>query len=273
MNERSAPRSKEASDGSSSGDAGRLRGRSSNIGLIQAGTPVPLRKKQASASRRKWNDGNRKRLLRQATEILVREYGLPTHGNKSDPLDELVYIVLSSQTDETKYQAAHGALVREFPSLAAISLEDEDRIEQLIRPAGLSRVKARNLVCILTQVERDLGERSLNALYEWDDGRAEAYLCSLPGVGIKSARCVLMYSLGRRVMPIDTHNFRVLQRLGAHDLPLPVRRWHDAVQEMIPADIRHPLHVTLVAHGREVCKAAKPRCDVCPLRHICRFER
>jgi endonuclease III len=220
-----------------------------------------------------WPEESRAKYLEETNRILVSRYGLPKHGNKKDPLDEVIYIMLSSQTDESKYQSTYHNLETKYPSWNLIRPEELDHIEEILKPAGLSRVKAANLIHLLQKVEADFGTRNLTALEKMGDCEAEKYLCSLPGIGPKSARCVLMYSLNREVFPVDTHNFRVLQRLGAHNLPLPIRRWHNKLQNMIPASIRFSLHVTLILHGRDLCKASKPLCESCPLNQICCLGR
>ena len=220
-----------------------------------------------------WPEEHRARYLEETSRILVSRYGLPTHGNKKDLVDEVIYIMLSSQTDERKYQSVYHNLVTRYPSWDLIKPEELNNLAEIIKPAGLSRVKAKNIIDLLQKIEVDFGMRNLKALEKMDDSEAEKYLCSLPGIGPKSARCVLMYSLGREVFPVDTHNFRVLQRLGVHDLPLPIRRWHNKLQNMIPASIRFSLHVTLIPLGRELCKTSKPLCQSCPLNQICCFGR
>lgn len=216
-----------------------------------------------------WNTEEREQNLRLCSKSLVARYGLPRHGNKSNPLDEVVYILLSSQTDEAKYQKAYSNLKGAFASWKTIKSGDEIRIARILEPAGLSKVKASRIVSILFKIESDFGVRSLAHLKRMSNAEAEKYLCSLDGIGKKSARCVLMYSMGRNVFPVDTHTFRILKRLGAHDLPLPERRWHDAIQDMIPAEIRYSLHVTLVALGRDICKATRPLCSDCSVMELC----
>lgn len=220
-----------------------------------------------------WPERNRTKYLERINELLISRYGIPRHGNKTNPLDEVGYIILSAQTDENKYQSVYRELKKRFPKWANIKRNDESTIERILRPSGLSKLKAKYLVRILDKLDADFGKRSLASLKGMSDEEAEKYLASLLGIGPKSARCVLMYSLGRKVFPVDTHNFRVLQRLGAHNFPLPIRRWHDELQQIIPQDLRYSLHVTLVSLGREICRAAKPDCEICPLSELCCYAK
>lgn len=101
------------------------------------------------------------------------------------------------------------------------------------------------------------------------DAEAEAFLTSLPGVGPKVAKCVLMYSLDRKVLPVDVHVHRVARRLGFATKKRPDTS-QDLIEAEIPSNLRYGFHVNAVAHGRKVCKS-EPLCDRCPLVSICRY--
>jgi len=98
---------------------------------------------------------------------------------------------------------------------------------------------------------------------------AEAYLTSLPGVGIKTAKCVLMYSLGREVLPVDTHVLRVATRLDLVNPDTTRSQAHRLLEAEIPPKDRYAFHVNALAHGRAVCKAREPDCPSCPLKAEC----
>jgi len=218
-----------------------------------------------------WPIVHRERYLRECNALLVSRFGLPRHGNKKNPLDELIYIVLSSQTDESKYQLAYKGLKANFLSWKKI--ESAEQIAEVLKPAGLSRVKSKHIMAMLETIEHNFGSRTLAPLNRMDEAGAERFLCSLKGVGVKSARCVMMYSFDKQVFPIDTHSFRILKRLGAHNLPLPIRKWHNEIQNLVPHDLRYSLHVTLVSLGRKICKASKPICGNCPIvKYCCTFN-
>jgi endonuclease-3 len=117
------------------------------------------------------------------------------------------------------------------------------------------------------------GEPTLKPLHKMSDEDAEAFLLTLPGVGKKVARCVLMYSLGRQVSPVDTHCWRIARRLGwvrptqkdKHCAP----RDMDRLQFKIPPELRHSLHVNMISLGCEICTASVPRCKECPIAVVC----
>jgi endonuclease III len=155
----------------------------------------------------------------------LRRYGMPRHHNKDDPLDELVFIVLSAQTEEYAYLKTYEALRATFPEWEGLAEADVEQIVAVIRPGGLYRKKARQLQGALAKIVRDQGRPTLAFLYDLDAAAAYSYLLSLPGVSNKTAKCILMYSLRRAVLPVDTHVWRIARRLGwAPVLPSASRR-------------------------------------------------
>ncbi len=148
-----------------------------------------------------------------------------------------------------------------------------DEVAGSLLVGGLGRQKAFHLKRIMQRLRDDFGEVSLRRLAQYGVREAERYLCSLPGVGIKTARCVLMYSLGHTVFPADIHCLRIMDRLGW-------LRWRgeraeclaERAQEIVPPRLRKPLHVLLVQHGRAVCRS-RPLCGQCILRGICPSAR
>ncbi|MGP1394591.1 MAG: endonuclease III domain-containing protein [Inquilinaceae bacterium] len=148
----------------------------------------------------------------------------------------------------------------------------EIRIEELtsiIADAGLATQRAERLKVIAYRLEADFGRVTLTPIAEAADEAVLGYLTALPGVGVKSAKCVMMYSLGRQVLPVDTHTARLAGRLGLISSKNLVSADRELV-DVVPPHNRYGFHVNAVAHGREVCRAVRPRCDACVLRRICR---
>jgi endonuclease III len=209
----------------------------------------------------------------QVAKRLHEVYGSPRHDNKDDPLDELIFIILSQMT-------THKALVRVFDSikeryktwepLADMSLK---RLKALIFNAGLSQNKAPRIKNILRKIRQDFGAVSLERLREMPDAEAEQYLTSLPGVGTKTARCVMLFALGRKVLPVDTHVLRVSRRLELLGEGIPDQRVHCALEEVVRPEDRYSFHVNTVAHGRTICLAVRPRCEDCTLNTICPYPK
>lgn len=209
-----------------------------------------------------------KRLF-EAERLLAPRYGTPRLGNKREPLSEIVFIILSARTRGSEHEAAYRRLRKEFRTWTAVRDAPLLRIQRAIRKAGLSRIKARQIRQALRQVTRDFGRLSAVPLRELDDASLERYLASLPGIGIKSARCVMLYSLDRSVFPVDTHCMRLFENLGIISSPLRFEYGQDPLQSLVPPKLRHSLHVNAVAHGRETCIPSAPHCESCVIAHLC----
>lgn len=212
-----------------------------------------------------------------ADEAFVREvdarlrlYGSPRHDNRDNPIDELIFIILSAQTEAYSYCDTYDALARAYPQWETILETSEEELAAVIRKGGLAHKKARQIKGALTKIAADFGSLSLEALERMSDGDAEAYLTSLPGIGAKSAKCILLYSLRRHAFPVDTHVWRLCRRLGlAPAVAKPTQTLETALEVKIPTDVRYTLHVNMVSHGRAVCMTYWPRCDQCVLADLC----
>ena len=201
---------------------------------------------------------------------LRKVYGQPRHHNPEAPLDDLVFLVLSRMTQEIKYVKAYKDLKKNFGNWRNLLNSSTKRLESVLRYAGLAKTKARQIRGILKAVNAREGRLSLACLRNLQDTEVEAYLTSLPGVSYKIARCVMLYALKRSMFPVDAHVSRIARRLGL--LPLDTKRGsrrETALQDRIPLVLRSSLHVTLLAHGRQICTAHKPGCGVCPIFDLC----
>jgi endonuclease III len=200
----------------------------------------------------------------------LRMYGTPTHHNQAEPLDELVFIILSAQTEEYLYLRTYKELANAFPGWEGLAEAPTSHVEEMIRAGGLFRRKARQLKAALARVVADAGRPTLDFLREWDDQRVYQYLTSLPGVSRKTALCIMMYSLGRAVFPVDTHVWRVARRLGwTVPRPKPAQAQERDLEAMVPPGLRYTLHVNMVAHGRMTCLTYWPKCATCVLAYVC----
>ena len=217
--------------------------------------------------------------LREVARLLAALYGRPRLGNLDDPVDELVYIILSRKTRESAYQASFEALKRRFPSWDTLLRARPRTVERLIRLGGLGEKKTRSLFGALGQLREAFGSCTLEPARDWDDERLEQFLCGLPEISRKSAYCIMMYALGRSVFPVDTHVGRILARLNPYrelglDLDgLDHKQKQAVLADLIPPNLRYSLHVTLIAHGREICAGQRPRCGQCEIRKFCGFHR
>lgn len=143
------------------------------------------------------------------------------------------------------------------------------QVAEAIRPGGLANVKAPRILAVLREIRRREGGLSLSWMHDAAVREVEEYLSSLPGVGPKTVACVLAFSLGRPALPVDTHVHRVATRLGWIPPRMPASKAHVALTELVPRQLRVPLHVAFVRHGRTLCKAGRPLCEEFPLRDLC----
>jgi endonuclease III len=210
--------------------------------------------------------------LARAVAALDDFYGRPVLSPRYPPLDELVFTVLSQNTADVNTERSFAALKARFPDWGAARDAAVDDIEASIALGGLAHTKAPRIKNILAALSEGTGAPDLGALDGMSDADAQAYLTGLPGVGPKTAACVLLFSLGRPVMPVDTHVHRVARRLGIIAAKVTAEQAHPLLTEMAgpddPAQI-YAVHVDFVRHGRRICHARRPACGECPLAGMC----
>ena len=217
--------------------------------------------------------GGARHTLQELDRLLDDAYGVPEAdlNNKDEPLDEAVYIVLSFQTNLDRFKLVWEDLRATFPSWDQLAQAPLDRVVEVLRVGGLQEQKARTIKKLLTTVKKEVGSYSLDVLRGMADDEAERFLTRLPGLSWKAARCVLLYSLGRDVFPVDSNTFRILQRTGVLGRGAVYRRraLHDGLQNAIEASRRKAFHINLVVHGQRTCRPRRPRCASCTARSIC----
>lgn len=196
------------------------------------------------------------RRLRAILERLRAEYGRPVAHRHRAPVDELVLTVLSQNTNDRNRDVAYGRLRERFDSWAAVREATVEDVEDAIRPGGLAPTKAIRI----QQILRAIGDDDLAWLETAPLEEARAYLCALPGVGRKTAACVLLFSYGRPDVPVDTHVYRVGSRLGLFRAGAPLDEAHDELLRLARGSDPYEAHVSLIRHGRRTCVARFPRC-------------
>jgi endonuclease III len=204
----------------------------------------------------------------RVVSILAGTYHTADLGNLPDPVEELVWIPLTRQTHRQNAMRSWQRITA-LGGPAALLDVPEEQLAELLRDAGFSRQKARWIKWSLAMVVERFGSLSLAATRSWKDLEVEEFLTTLPGIAIKSAKCVMMYSLDRQVLPVDTHLRRLGERLGWVRSGLCERRIHQEMESIVPADQRYSLHVNAIWHGRAVCRALRPRCDACVIAEFC----
>jgi endonuclease III len=210
--------------------------------------------------------------VRRVRSRLRELYGIPSAPPHLRPLDELILTVLSQSTNDRNRDAAFLALRERFDggeghvSWEAVRDAPNAEVEEAIRPGGISKVKSARIQAILRTIGEPL---SIDWMRDAEIERSRAALCALPGVGRKTAACVLLFSFGLREVPVDTHVARVGTRLGLLAPKAPFTQLHDAMLALTPPGAELELHLNLLRHGRHVCHARRPDCDGCALRRIC----
>jgi len=207
-----------------------------------------------------------------ATAVLDRlesAYGRRPWRSWGPPLDELLATILSQNTSDANSSAAMERLEKAFRDWSAAADAPLWRIAGAIRPAGLHRQKARAIRAILRRLRRDHGRPTLDFLRRWPTDRIRRFLLALPGVGPKTAACVLLFSLRRPVLPVDTHVHRVTRRLGLLGPRTSAEQAHDLLAGLVPPRRVYAFHVLVIEHGRRTCHARRPRCGPCVLGDVC----
>jgi endonuclease-3 len=186
---------------------------------------------------------------------LISAYGDRSPSHRLAPVDELVLTILSQNTSDINSRRAYKSLMDAFGGWDRVSRAPGARIAEAIRAGGLSEVKSRYIQGALRSLEKEAGGYDLRFLKGMELVAARAWLMRLPGVGMKTASCVLLFSLDMPAFPVDTHVLRVAVRLGLERI---VR----------PADI-YRCHVLMIEHGRKTCRARRPLCVSCAMARIC----
>jgi endonuclease-3 len=204
---------------------------------------------------------------------LAEVYGVPVAEPHGDALAELVLTVLSQNTSDTNRDRAFVALRERFPTWDALASAPGGEVADAIRPGGLSQIKAPRILAILREIRDRDGSLDLAWMRHASDDDVAAYLVSLPGVGPKTAACVLLFAYGLRDVPVDTHVSRVGTRLGLLRPKAPFEELHDQMLDLTPPGAELELHVNLLRHGRRTCHSQRPQCGACALARMCPSRR
>jgi endonuclease-3 len=202
-------------------------------------------------------------------------YG-PRHWQSSgSPLDELIATVLSQNTSDVNTERAFASLRRRFRTWEEVRQAPTTAVADAIRCGGLAEIKAPRIQRILDAVHAERGALNLDDLGQMPLAEARRWLLALDGVGPKTAACVLLFSLGRPALPVDTHVHRVALRLGLIPPKASAEAAHELLQDLLgdDRDRVYAFHVEAIAHGRQVCTARRPRCERCPLTDCCDYFR
>ena len=186
-----------------------------------------------------------------------------------DPAHELVFTILSQHTSDINSERAFNQLMENFGSFEEVAEADTELIAECINVGGLARIKAPRIKQVLNLILEKLGSFDLYFLKEMPMDEAKAWLKDLPGIGPKTAAVILCFALDMPAMAVDTHVYRVSQRLGLIGPKTSYEDSHDVLERAVEPDQIFDFHMGLINHGRKVCKAPRPLCGQCPLAFGC----
>lgn len=204
-------------------------------------------------------------------ERLREEYGSGTAQGAGDPTDCLIRTILSQHTADRNSSVAFAMLKERYPLPDDVERADVGELAATIRFAGLGNLKARRIQKVLRTLRSRFGTTDLRFLRSASLAEAREILLALPGVGPKTAACVLLFSCSHPALPVDTHVHRLARRLGLIGPRDSAERAHDELEALVPVDDVYDFHVNLIRHGRQVCVARDPRCGACVLQRGCRY--
>jgi endonuclease-3 len=208
--------------------------------------------------------------LREISRLLDRRFGRPEAcGHETAPVENLVLTILSQNTTDANRDRAYDTLMKRFPSLPKLAAAKPAEVEEAIRVGGLAKAKARSILGALSRLSEEQGGYSLDFLRSMPLPSARAYLTSFPGVGVKTANILLLFSFGLPAFPVDTHILRVTKRLGLVPANADLAKAALSLEPHVPKDAHGPLHLNLIRLGREVCRPRTPSCPSCPLLRVC----
>ena len=196
-------------------------------------------------------------------------YGPVQWEPRYNAAEELVYTILSQHTSDVNSGRAFRNLLSTFGSLEAVAAAAPESIEEAIRRGGLAKQKSVRIKTVLNEVIDEVGSYDLSFLAEMPLSDAKAWLTRFKGIGPKTAAIILCFALGMPAMPVDTHIFRVAQRLGLVGRKVSADKAHDILEPLVPPEEVFAFHVYLITHGRQVCRAQRPRCGECVLSDAC----
>ncbi len=208
--------------------------------------------------------------IKRIDGLLQDEYGRKTWKSQGDPLSVLISTMLSQNTSDGNSHRSFTDLRKVFKSWKQVEGAPVSKIARTIRSGGLANVKARRIKDVLSTISFRNGNLDLSFLKKWKEEKIKSYLKSLRGVGDKTVACVLLFSLGKSSMPVDTHVFRVSKRLGLLPFDADFKMAHALLEKAVPPGKMYQFHTNLIAHGRAVCKARGPRCETCVLHSNCK---
>lgn len=213
-----------------------------------------------------------KEKIKKVNNILVKHFGIPKRPKKlPNPIDTLIATILSQNTNDKNSYQAYQNLKQKYKSWNEVAELTRSQLEKIIRVAGLGRQKSNAIKSLLSSLQKKKEKIDLNHIKKMSDEEILIELTSIKGIGVKTASCVLLFSLGRNICPVDTHVHRTLNRIGIVKTSTPDKTFNQ-INKLLPDGTAHQFHTNLINLGREICKPANPLCSICPLNKECKFK-
>lgn len=221
-------------------------------------------------ARRKGEGKDLSRRLADISRRLGARFGRPGRcAHEGDPVRNLILTILSQNTTDGNRDRAFSSLMRRFPEIPLLAGAKPGQVEEAIRVGGLAQAKAKAILSALVRLEREHGKYTLDFLRAMALPEARAYLTSLPGVGVKTANVLLLFSFGKEAFPVDTHILRVAKRLRLVPPAADLSRAALFLEPHVPRGEQMPLHLNMIRLGREICRPRNPLHADCPLLPVC----
>lgn len=219
------------------------------------------------------------RKLSVIDRILEACHGTPDMGNVSNPLEELIFLTIAQRTRIETAIRIFRNLKKQFPHPEDILMTSESELKKILSSGGRGNLRTKAIREIIRTVSERTGAFSLDVLKEKNENEAFDFLMSLPWVGEKIARCVMLYSLGFKTFPADENIIRILKRtdildpmIGSLD-GVEHRKAQTLIAPLVPPQISETLHINMVVHGQKICTARRPKCETCEIRKFCKSYR
>ncbi len=202
-------------------------------------------------------------------QSLSHLYGEPEWQPSLPPVDELVCTILSQATSDTNRDKGFNALKSRYPDWESVMTAPEEEVIQTIYSAGLANQKGPRIQAALRFIVQERGAIDLDFLNDLPLDDAQRWLTQINGIGPKTAAIILLFSFGRPCFPVDTHVYRLSRRLGLIDQKVTADKAHNILQNRGDAVTFYPMHINLIRHGRTICRARDPKCEICVLKQLC----
>ena len=212
-----------------------------------------------------------KKIVSRVNNLLIDHFGIPRRQNPlPEPLDTLIATILSQNTNDNNSYKAFTNLKKEFPNWEMAADAKRLTMEKIIRIAGLAPQKSKAIKNVLVKLKKEKGNLNLDFVKDMKEDEAIEFLTSFNGVGVKTASCVLLFSLNKNICPVDTHVHRTVNRIGIGSEKTPDKTFY-SLNKNLPEGIANSFHTNLILLGREICKPTNPGCGICPLKKVCKF--